>query len=179
MNYEEVKKRLDFFLRGGETKRYHTVMTICEQTVAAHSYGVAWLCWMLKGGFPSAELLMAALSHDVAEHKLGDMPGDAKRAMNLRALFDEHESGMLHQHAMHYPLHEEDRRVLKLADAMEGMLFCARELARGNRDIEYVWKNFSRYVQALQPQPGIELNLYDALLARWRALWLPATADSL
>ena len=64
-------------LEGGEVKRYHTMPTIGEQTVANHSWGVAVILSWLKPDI-SPKALLKALTHDVAEKQTGDMPAPTK-----------------------------------------------------------------------------------------------------
>ena len=64
---KKVKNLIDI-LSGGEVKRYHTMKTIGEQTVANHSWGVAVILNWLKPDISKVALLKA-LSHDVAEKR--------------------------------------------------------------------------------------------------------------
>ena len=69
---EELK-----MLSGGEVKRYHTLSTIGEQTVASHSWGVTLIMVWLKPDI-SKTAMLKALTHDVAEKQTGDMPAPTK-----------------------------------------------------------------------------------------------------
>ena len=63
---------------GGKVKRWHTVTTIQQQTVAEHSWGVAMICRKL---WPEDKVLMeAALCHDLGEGLTGDVPWPVKQA---------------------------------------------------------------------------------------------------
>jgi len=71
-------EKLMFVYKGGRTKRFHTADILTTQNVAEHSFGVAALVHILD---PAArkEVLLAALSHDLAEHLVGDIPSPVKR----------------------------------------------------------------------------------------------------
>src|SRR6267378_8094848 len=69
---QQLTRKVNFIESGGYTQRMHCIPTIHPQSVAAHSFGVAWWCWLLTAGNPSANLLLAALAHDLPEHEVGD-----------------------------------------------------------------------------------------------------------
>ena len=66
-------------IRGGAIKRYHTLETIGEQSVASHSWGVAMILQYLEPNV-SKEAILRALTHDVAELFTGDIPAPVKWA---------------------------------------------------------------------------------------------------
>ena len=116
---------ISFIFNGGVSKRYHTVDTLKSQDIAAHSFGVAWLCEVLTDGKASKELIMAALAHDLAEHIVGDLPSPSKRAlgqhfMNAFDIRENHEllaNGVGHYE---YRLTKLEARALKMAPNMTG-----------------------------------------------------------
>jgi hypothetical protein len=139
-------------LQFGQVTRYHTELCVKSQDVAQHSFNVAWLCWLLSGKDPSANLLLAALSHDAGERKTGDMPSPTKRSIEgltdrldalerrstLRAGFE----GVV--------ITDHERTILKLADLLDGCFYCLREIMMGNRlmvdDLRNgAWLNFMDY----------------------------------
>lgn len=135
-----VIRRTRTLMQFGQTQRYHTELLLKPQDVAQHSYNVAWLCWELSSMSPSANLIMAALSHDAGERWTGDMPAPAKRAIpGMRAALDKLEMERVTYHgaeqAVGWNLTGNEARILKLADALEGAHFCLRELKLGNRII--------------------------------------------
>jgi len=71
-------EKLMFVYKGGRTKRFHTADILTTQNVAEHSFGVAALVHILD---PAArkEVLLAALSYDLAEHLVGIIPSPVKR----------------------------------------------------------------------------------------------------
>lgn len=159
---------LEFILNGAETKRYHTQPTLREQTVGAHSFSAAMLVALIaqeadpvNGVGLTLPLVMAALTHDLPEHKMGDLPAPAKRSlpplengMSFRA----HWGAMEVQHLQSVNLDWEallcpqQLRWLKLADSMDGALWCARERAMGNTLIRTVYSNFRSYIEELSPR---------------------------
>lgn len=145
-----VRTRIEFAMRGGAVARYHTIPTIRQQNVAEHSFGVAWLCWHLSNGSPSAALLMAALIHDVAEHTTGDLPAPAKRRMGIREQFAEAEDEALLEAGITQPvLSPEEQVVLKLADVADLLLFCITEISMGNRSMCVVYERGVSYIREL------------------------------
>ncbi|TXH54316.1 MAG: HD domain-containing protein [Desulfurellales bacterium] len=158
---------IDFIFNGGATKRYHTWPVLHNQRIDSHSFGVAMLVARMAlsanledGEGLSVPLLMAALTHDLAEQIVGDMPAPAKRNMSalldmeysdFRAKWGEMETQILEQNAQDWDhlISEKQRRWLKLADAMEGAIFCARERAMGNGMMAPVFANFRSYIREL------------------------------
>lgn len=165
-------EQLEFIINGGETKRYHTWPMLREQNVAAHSFGVAMIYSMLAGqdGAPesgglSVPGLMAALTHDLAEHKMGDLPAPAKRLMpdtismegdkiyrrTFRASWGKMEQDLLDEQGLSWEgmLAPHEMRWLKAADAMDGALYCIRERQMGNQTIAAVFVNFRSYIREI------------------------------
>jgi 5'-deoxynucleotidase YfbR-like HD superfamily hydrolase len=147
---------LDFIIFGAETKRFHTWPVLREQRVDSHSFGVAMLCTLMADGKPSANLLLAALTHDLAEHRMGDLPAPAKRLMPanadgvpFRKTWAMLENKILHEEGLGWEnyLTPYERRWLALADAMEGCLYCIRERMMGNKYIDVPYTNFRSYIQ--------------------------------
>jgi 5'-deoxynucleotidase YfbR-like HD superfamily hydrolase len=161
---------------GTAVKRFHTIPTVTENTVGQHSHGVAMLCMILTNGRPSANLLMKALTHDLAEQYTGDVPSPAKRALGVRKEFGEIEEKLLDTvgFSVHVTQHEE--LVLKLADCADGMLFCARERMYGNKSkmIKCAYKNYSTYVNDIMQelQPGVfkdrVLEVFKGVAMIWK-----------
>lgn len=151
-------KQLDFIIRGGEVARWHTVPTLRQQTVAAHSFGVAWLVWMLMGPHVRPHLLMAALVHDLAEERYGDMPAPAKEELgkiyqDFRGSWDAMEQHLLADNGIDFEqyLTDNEKRILKLADCCEYALYAIRERRLGNQNFNgEIWGNITRYIETLR-----------------------------
>lgn len=149
-----IIKQLTFIMQASVTKRFHTKTTIKENTIAQHSFGVAWFCAMLSETQPRTELLLAAMSHDMAEFDIGDVPAPTKRRIPVMGeLLHALESQVLEDSGFNYPatLTEEEKRILKLADCMDGMAFCIQEVRLGNRDIIPALNNFMDYIREMGP----------------------------
>lgn len=145
-----IKEKLEFIANAAEVERFHMMRTSQRQNVADHSFGVAWGCWLMTDGKPSANLLMAALAHDAAEHEVGDIPAPTKRTLGLRELLHTHEAKVVERvlGSVHGALTEDELRVLSLADSLDGLMFCYRELRTGNTRMEWPFNNYRRYAQA-------------------------------
>jgi len=148
--------QLDALQQGGDVKRMHVMTTLQPQTVAAHSYGVAWWCWLLTSGEPRLDLIMAALQHDVAEGVVGDIPSPTKKLLESQTL-ERMEHNMLVKaclpdFAMELNLAEET--VLKAADILDLMQFCCKEVALGNRtlNLRTMYKNCKEAMEKLIEQ---------------------------
>lgn len=175
---------LDAIVNAPETRRFHTWPVLREQSVGLHSWSVAMLCWYLsRGHMPgtSVNLIIAALVHDAAEYKFGDMPGPVKRALPPVAKhgggltpFREHWGMMEEAHLeavglnLGIPLTPEEERILKMADAAEGCLYCIRERAMGNKLIKPCWDNFiAYYAEVLDTENEEAKVLYAYMFAKW------------
>ena len=167
-----MKELLQFISEGGAVARYHTRPGIKPDTDAAHSHGVAMLCSLLAGETSqghtkaSSSLLMAALTHDLAEQFVGDVSAPAKRRLGLAQQLHSIEGDQLHIYGLDYEQHltQEELRVLSLADCMDGLLYCCRELALGNRNMMLVWHKYCTYVEAALPElDGRAREMYNAI----------------
>lgn len=74
---ERSALEIDTILAAGEVIRFHTERMLTRQTVGSHSWRVATIITLVHPN-PSANLLKAALFHDVAERWTGDIPSPAK-----------------------------------------------------------------------------------------------------
>lgn len=163
-----MRSKLDFIIKGGVVKRFHTIHTLHTQNVAEHSFGVAWLVWLLCNEHPSSALLMAALSHDIAEHMTGDIPAPAKRRMDISNQFNAEETACTHAAGIILPtLNTADKRCLKMADTMDLLLFCTRELALGNNDMIAVYYRGMNYIKELAPFNKKEQELINLIGERY------------
>lgn len=149
-----MKDVLQFIMEGGSVVRYHTRPGIKPDTDAHHSHGVALLCSLLAGRDEygvtkaSATLLMAALTHDLGEQLACDVSAPAKHLLGLGDKLCTIEGQVLNDFGMNYEklLNGDDRTILKLADCFDGMLYCCRELALGNKGVMLVWRRYCNYI---------------------------------
>jgi 5'-deoxynucleotidase YfbR-like HD superfamily hydrolase len=151
--------QFDFIYEAGATQRFHTIPTITSQNIADHSWHVTMLGHMLYGQDEpglTMPFLMACLTHDMAECRVGDIPAPAKRNMtahfhDFRNKWGEMEQELLSDFAMDWEkfLSEEEKRRLKICDALEGMAYCVKERMLGNKVIAHAFMNFQNYVGLL------------------------------
>ena len=134
--------------RAHAVKRYHTEHTIGHQTIADHSYGVAMLVLYLTDGSASANLIKAALYHDLPEQHTGDTPAPAKwDSPALSDALGAMEDRWAQENGFSVPnLSESDRVVLKWADSLELMFYCLEQRRMGNR---YAEQPFYKVVEFL------------------------------
>lgn len=142
--------RLSMILKGGQVVRFHTKPTIKEETVAEHSYLVAWLITLVHPGTPRAELLLAALAHDLPEYILGDVPSPTKIALGLGSLYRTQEALLFERAGMpdyEGMLNETEAAILKFCDNLAGYLKCRYEQQLGNRTLRTVVVNYRAYIE--------------------------------
>lgn len=121
-------------LEAGRVLRYHAVPSVGSQNIAHHSWGVAVICLYLTGGKASSELLVEALMHDTAELFTGDIPFTVKRDRpDIKDTFDLMEDDAREAELLIPPQHlnDRDRALLKLADTLEGFIWCRKTELHG------------------------------------------------
>lgn len=158
-----MKVNLEELLKTGQVKRYHTEAPLRPQDVAQHVYNVVWLCWWLTDGAPSAQLLMAALSHDSGERWTGDMPAPVKRKLGVGYTMEVMEAQALADIGveLNLRLSPEEDKVLRVADALEGVFYCYREVQCGNLDMKAC---LDRYVAYTMDLVGPEHKAFDEVI---------------
>lgn len=158
-----MRKRIEFFLDGAETERYHTIRTLQRETVGHHSHGVAMFVVLLGGG---EAVLRAALFHDLAEYVLGDIPSPAKKCYGIGEQVNALEEQLLRGVRFDIELGEQNKRMLKFADIFQGMSFCTREVQMGNTKMVSVFYRYKTYAEELIPH-GVEREVFDTLMEIW------------
>lgn len=144
------------FQRSALVRRYHIHAPILNQNVGEHTYGVMCYVWLLsrmRGQTrPSAALLTAALFHDTAEYKTGDIPAPTKRgSLEIKRFFDNFEAKVLSDLGIEYPeLTAAEEHMLKLADTLEGLVYCQREVKAGNHLMRDAFDNYKNYALSLK-----------------------------
>lgn len=138
--------------QAAQVKRSHTVTTIGHQTIAEHSYHVAMLCWEMYDGQPSAELLKAAMFHDLAEISTGDVPATVKWKNNLlKNILEDMEESFNMQYGLVTELDEEERLILKYADSLELAFFCVDQIRMGNWHVKLMLSNILNALTRMPP----------------------------
>ena len=162
----KLKESLKFILDGSEVSRYHTVRTLQTETVGHHSHGVAMFCCLLCT--PSANLLRAALVHDLAEHVLGDIPSPAKKKYGIGEQVNDLEKELLKSVGMDVNISANEARTLKMADIFQGMTFCLREIQMGNEKMREIFFRYACYAGDLIPR-GKESDMMTILMEQYHA----------
>lgn len=163
-----LRRQLEFIFNGAAVLRYHTTPPLRPQTDGAHSFGVAWLVYLLTEGSASRNLILAALAHDLAEHATGDLSAMAKREGTIGKQLDALEMVQLKAVGLEFMLTEREQRTLLLADKLEGMMFCIAERRLGNRTAELWYGRYRSYFQ----ENGVG---YSELFNVVEELWKEAT----
>lgn len=112
--------------RSGFVTRYHARPEVHAETLAEHHARVAQiLCELHFPRLPSAELLFAALHHDVAELIVGDLPYPFKAAQPEMAEAHAEEEGRQLNRILRrgFGLGSRDMAELKLADRIAAYLY--------------------------------------------------------
>lgn len=156
---EAVQEQLQFISEGGSVLRYHARPGIRPDTDAQHSHGVAMLCyliWTYTHSKPiSPNLLMAALTHDLGEQVASDVSAPSKRLLGIRDQLQALEDSQLSRHGLEFTsrLTEEEHQILKMSDYFDGMLYCTREIAIGNKNVFLIYRRYSSYIETLPLNP--------------------------
>ncbi len=156
-------------MEGGSVVRYHTRPGIRPDTDAHHSHGVSMLCEILSGGqrpdgspSASATLLMAANTHDLAEQMPGDVSAPAKRSVfGLADLLQGIEHRVLTKYNLNYEQHltANETTILKMADCFDGMMYCCRELALGNKNAMLIWRRYCTYALSITTNEDLPIEI--------------------
>lgn len=164
--------RLFWKRRFGRVRRFHTEGI--AQNVAEHSAGVALI---LLETVPdcSANLLRAAIYHDLQEGITGDIPATVK--WDASEEFRNHLNGLEQQvretYRFTYTLTEIERRQLKAADVLDGMFTCLEERARGNMEADGPFEAWESYVYSkegfFECAPGMA-EIWNSICCSYRQL---------
>jgi 5'-deoxynucleotidase YfbR-like HD superfamily hydrolase len=120
-------RRMNNLLRSGLVERWHTYGRALQQNIGEHSWSVALLVILLKPD-ASAELLRAAILHDVHEVVFGDVPSPtkAKHAI-ISEIEDETERDFWRTNLLEpITLTTNEQRLLKACDKLEALFFIHR-----------------------------------------------------
>jgi len=146
----------------GGTRRFHVERFIGEQTVFHHSASTALLLLQTLGPACSANLLKAALCHDLEEGITGDIPAPAKWACGntLEAL----EAKVRATFGIPFPeLTAEEQDYLKAADFLDATFTCLEQRLMGNTLIDSVYFAYQRF----EKERRLLAKLSGPMLALW------------
>lgn len=158
----EIATRLAAVREGGEVERCHTVPHIGEYKNGQHSWGVAMIVAIL---WPEhfSRLGLIALTHDVPERYVGDIPAQVLRANPLlreTVLGLEREVTQRLGIPFEMDLTEEEYQIFKAADRLELYLWCLEQMRRGNMEVVGIINQLHE-IWAKQPLPEPAKSLVD------------------
>lgn len=173
---------------GGAVERCHTVRHLGSYSVAAHSWGVAVLMYVLwPEDFP--RLAIYCLVHDVPEGWVGDAPATIKAYNSvIKAEYTKMERGLFNR--LQLPndayISPEDRAKLKACDHLELYLWADEQWKLGNHYVHAVIEALNGFFkESPLPEPALSVyrDLYQALvwdddiLTRVRVVSLPSITE--
>jgi len=160
----------------GIVKRFHAVRTIKEETVAEHSFNVVNLILVLTDGKASRNLILAALTHDMGEIAVGDIPSQIKKALPVQVSIEidrrECEAVERIHPNLHANIDETELHLLHLADNLDGLLKCTDELKMGNHHIIPVGERYIGYIQNLIEHDPLYRLEAECVIADFRSRYL-------
>lgn len=121
--------------RGNVVTRYHTETTLKEETVGHHSANTAATLMYMWGpkDLPPAEVLAWAITHDVGEQHVGDVPAPAKWASkNLGTLLNDLEASWANKHGVYHRVIPELLPCCRFANIIDCMFKGVEEINLGN-----------------------------------------------
>lgn len=141
--------RLDEFLRlreGAGVTRFHTARCLRSQSVGEHSHGVAMIVMAIAPASPK-HLILAALTHDLAEIETGDVPATSKwRNEILKKDLELIEGQFNRLYGIDWELTRSEEHILKWADMFELVLWAQEELTMGNRYMRAIRERGIKYL---------------------------------
>ena len=143
--------KVRFARNGNKVQRFHTVNSRVPETVGHHSANMAILCVVLSEYKPSAALLMAALTHDLAEQFTGDVPATAKWASPELAKALKDMEKRYDREWTSAPLTDYEKRVLKQADMLDLCFKAMEEVRAGNPDFVPILRRGVEWLHSNEP----------------------------
>ena len=132
---------------GSQVQRNHTWRTLHTQTVGEHSYNVQCIILEVANTDASAELLRAAIYHDLSEQHIGDPPAPLKWLYpDLTEAYKKANYSFENEWGMRVDLEEHDKVLLKFADSLEFMCFCLEEMRLGNTYAKNPWARIDNFI---------------------------------
>lgn len=176
LSKELLRSRIAFIRQGSEVERWHTKRMQQRNDVGHHSFHVAWLAYLMASaeGLTSEDklrIVLAALSHDLAEQTTGDVPGDFKRELQLREQFGQYEQAIFREIGFDFwgELSAAEHRIVKMADLFDGAFFIVSEASFGNGRVGEVFRNYREYIDTYAPLTMCELAIVQYLDDLWAA----------
>jgi hypothetical protein len=150
--------------RAGAVKRWHTKVTIKDQDLAAHSWGVAMILMHIAPDCPKY-LIQHALAHDLHESEAGDVPYPFKRKNpEVRRQYTMQASQFELDHGIPAIDCGEDEHLIKWCDMFELLLWCLRERLLGNTGIEHTLEVATAALLEMGHPTPIAAELFNEVL---------------
>lgn len=174
----DIAAQAEFLSAGRYTRRYNGWRVLSIDYVGMHQCNVTNIALLLRPDCRK-ELVVACVCHDSPEwaSKLGDIPSPIKhRVPGLKEAADAEEARVWAEVGLIDPcegLTPEEYRIMKIADYLDGMMFCIQERRMGNTFMHEPMQNFTTYVYNLimdDPLLGVsrpETTLFLALQEKW------------
>ncbi len=155
----DVTERVMLFRDAGVVMRSHTCRAIQHRNVAEHGHGVAMLALTLAQcagqPLPRAEVLAAALVHDLSELATGDTPAPVKRNNpKLKEELNRISTEWEQKYGLRYDLKEDEAHLLLWCDRMDFALYALEEVTMGNRHFRTYLVRIMDWLQTMAlPRP--------------------------
>jgi hypothetical protein len=140
-----ITERVLLLRDAGAILRSHTCRALHHRNVAEHGHGVAMLALTLAqcsegAPLPRAEVLAAALVHDLSEIATGDVPAPVKRNNpDLREVLNRISTDWERHYDLRFDLTRAEQDLLLWCDRVDFALYALEEVTMGNRFfIEYL-----------------------------------------
>lgn len=138
--------QIDKVLKSGSVERFHATPGIAKQKISEHSWGVALIIQQICPDC-SKDLLLAALVHDCVEMVTGDLPATFKwDNPEVRPFIEDYEKRVETEWGIHIELNHEEKRVLKLADCLEGMQYCVNRMKHGEVEAKSIFNKWFAFM---------------------------------
>lgn len=162
-------------------QRWSLARTINKQTVMDHTARVARMALKILDRYGSSkttreEVLLWALHHDDLEGFCGDFPSTVKDCVDEIILFERYRYFMS-EYAYPNNYNEATKKIVKIADVLDCMLFCGMEESMGNLSLSDELNR--NYEKARNIALDLSHRLYDDIaewyeqckLRQFSALW--------
>ncbi len=158
MNVKEFK---DLYAAGRVT-RYHT-SDVPAQSLASHSWGVALIVAIVyPNQKPPARLLLAALTHDLAESVTGDIPAPMKwKSQRLREALREQEAIFEIDKGIAFGLTTKEQAILEWSDFFELCLYLQHQGRMGAVPAQEMLVRAMVRLQSMGPPTTEARELYE------------------
>lgn len=161
-------------LNSGNVVRFHNHVGIDKQKISEHQWGVALVAQFIDPNC-SKDLILACITHDAAEYYMGDIPANVKwDNPKVKTVFEEIETKWEKKNGVYFELSPNESVILKMADMLEGMHYCIKQVRRGHRDAIRPfrkWRSafYERFIGEKHLYPKA-FNLFDSLITKMEEL---------